>query len=88
MNLSAPDNKAHVITPQTISAYHSDAPISDPTQDVFDRWPFARRIAETIAARTDDASLCIGIYGSWGEGKTTVYYNSSNDNLRHTKTFK
>ena len=53
-------------------AYDSDAPISDPGQDDFDRWPFARRIAETIVARTDKASLCIGIYGSWGEGKTTV----------------
>jgi predicted KAP-like P-loop ATPase len=53
-------------------AYDSDAPISDPAHDDFDRWPFARRIAETIVARTDNASLCIGIYGSWGEGKTTV----------------
>jgi predicted KAP-like P-loop ATPase len=64
-------------------AYHSDAPISDPAQDAFDRWPFARRIAETIETRTDDASLCIGIYGSWGEGKTTVLHFIERQLARH-----
>ena len=58
-------------TPQILS-YHSDAPISDPAEDAFERWPFGQRIADTIATRTDAASLCIGIYGRWGEGKSTV----------------
>jgi hypothetical protein len=58
-------------TPQILT-YHSDAPISDPAEDAFERWPFAQRIGDTIATRTDPASLCIGIYGQWGEGKTTV----------------
>ena len=58
-------------TPQILT-YHSDAPISDPAKDAFDRWPFAQRIGDTIAKRTDPASLCIGIYGRWGEGKSTV----------------
>jgi len=53
-------------------AYHSDAPIHDPAEDAFDRWPFAQRIAETIVTRSDPANLCIAIYGGWGEGKTTA----------------
>ncbi len=54
------------------SHYTPDAALEDPNQDRFRRWPFARRIAETIAERTDSGSLVVGIYGPWGEGKTTV----------------
>ena len=50
----------------------SDTPIIDPAQDKFGRWPFAQRIAQTIVSRTDPSSIIIGIYGSWGDGKTTV----------------
>lgn len=53
-------------------AYVSDAPILDPENDRFRRWPFAKRIAETVAARGDPSSIVIAIYGGWGEGKTTV----------------
>jgi predicted KAP-like P-loop ATPase len=52
--------------------YRTDAPISDPRLDVFDREPFARRIADTIGERKDPSSLVVGIYGPWGDGKTTV----------------
>lgn len=45
---------------------------SEVTEDRFNRKPFAIRIAETIAGRTDAESLVIGMYGVWGEGKTTV----------------
>jgi len=50
----------------------SDTPIFDPAQDKFNRWPFAQRIAQTIVSRKDKSSIVIGIYGSWGDGKTTV----------------
>lgn len=53
-------------------AYVSDAPIDDPDGDRFNRQPFAQRIADTIAARKDPSSIVIGIYGAWGQGKTTV----------------
>lgn len=53
-------------------AYVSDAPIDDPDGDKFNRQSFAQRIADTIAARKDPSSIVIGIYGAWGEGKTTV----------------
>ena len=52
--------------------YSSDQPISSHEKDRFDRWPFARRIAETIARRRETSSLVIGIYGPWGDGKTSV----------------
>jgi hypothetical protein len=52
--------------------YRTDAPISDPRLDVFDREPFARRIADTIGERNDPSSIVVGIYGPWGDGKTTV----------------
>lgn len=54
------------------SLYISDAPILDPAYDRFGRLWFAKRIAETICARTDPSSLVIAIYGAWGNGKTTV----------------
>jgi predicted KAP-like P-loop ATPase len=55
-----------------MSSYVADAPISDPKLDRFDRWPFAKRIADTIAMHTDRSSLVIALYGIWGDGKTTV----------------
>jgi predicted KAP-like P-loop ATPase len=58
-------------TPKILT-YHSDAPICDPSEDAFERWPFAQRIGDTIAKRTDPANLCVGIYGRWGEGKSTI----------------
>lgn len=52
--------------------YIADSPITDPAFDRFGKWPFAQRVAQTIASRRDSSSIVIGIYGAWGEGKTTV----------------
>lgn len=52
--------------------YCSDSPVGRPTEDRFERWPFAVRLAEGIAKQGDHNSLVIGIYGAWGEGKTSV----------------
>lgn len=49
-----------------------DAALTDPEQDRFGRWPFARAVAETVARIEDPAGLVIGLYGPWGSGKTTV----------------
>lgn len=51
----------------------SDTSLSDPALDKFNRLSFARRIGEVIVSRRDSSSLAIGIYGAWGEGKTTVF---------------
>jgi KAP family P-loop domain len=52
--------------------YRTDQPLTDHRQDRFSRWPFARRIAETVARRDDPSCLILGLYGAWGEGKTSV----------------
>jgi predicted KAP-like P-loop ATPase len=52
--------------------YISDSPETEPDKDEFKRYPFAQKIAQTIASRQDPVSLVIGIYGEWGEGKSTV----------------
>jgi predicted KAP-like P-loop ATPase len=50
-----------------------DNPVLDPALDKFNRFPFSQRIAEVIVSRRDSSSIAIGIYGAWGEGKTTVF---------------
>jgi hypothetical protein len=52
--------------------YSTDQPIARRDQDRFNRWPFAKRIAETIGKATDSSSIIIGIYGPWGDGKTST----------------
>jgi hypothetical protein len=53
-------------------AYSSDQPISSRNEDRFNRWAFAERIADTLAGRSDAASIVIGLYGPWGDGKTST----------------
>ncbi|MFT3893378.1 MAG: P-loop NTPase fold protein [Anaerolineales bacterium] len=62
--------------------YSSDSPITDSNLDEFNRKEYSRRIAQTIARRKDTKSLVIGIYGKWGEGKTTVL-NFIESELKH-----
>ena len=52
--------------------YASDQPIATRADDRFNRAPFATRMADTIATRVDPASIVIGLYGPWGDGKTSV----------------
>jgi hypothetical protein len=57
---------------KTPEAYLTDAPIGSKAEDTFNRWPFAKRIADTLAARKDASSIVIGLYGPWGDGKTST----------------
>lgn len=43
-----------------------------PESDRFNREPFANKIAASIVNKTGNKNLVIGIYGKWGEGKTTL----------------
>lgn len=52
--------------------YSSDVPLTNPDYDKFNRYPFAQRISEILASRKDPSSIIIGLYGAWGEGKTSV----------------
>ena len=52
--------------------YSSDSPIYDQEYDKFSRWDFSIRIAQVISRRSDPSSIVIGLYGIWGDGKTSV----------------
>ncbi|MGP5311964.1 KAP family P-loop NTPase fold protein [Psychrobacter faecalis] len=56
----------------TTENYSSDAPVSTKDEDIFSRWKFSERVAQVIATRRDPSSIVIGLYGKWGDGKTSV----------------
>lgn len=56
----------------TESSMQADRPIGGRSEDIFDRAPFAEQIAGIIAARREKSSLVIGLYGPWGDGKTST----------------
>lgn len=51
---------------------HTDKPTSIKSEDRFLRYEFSKRIASIIATPKNDTSLIVGLYGKWGEGKTSV----------------
>jgi hypothetical protein len=53
-------------------SYSSDSPVDNQNEDKFSRWNFSERIAKVIAEREDPGSIVIGLYGAWGDGKTSV----------------
>ena len=52
--------------------YSADKPITNREQDRFQRFDFSKRIADTIKNRKSEESIVFGLYGSWGEGKSSV----------------
>lgn len=55
-----------------IKEYSSDAPVISKDQDLFSRWTFAERLGEVVSMRTDPSSIVVGLYGAWGDGKTSI----------------
>jgi|GEM_PF-7026691 len=53
------------------SYFHADKHVSIEADDAFGRYPFAKKLAELIASHYDSQGLVIGIYGQWGEGKSS-----------------
>src|SRR3990172_12326924 len=49
-----------------------DAPLDNPSFDCLDRAIFAQRIFKIIEGTPKVTNLTIGIFGSWGSGKTTT----------------
>lgn len=49
-----------------------DRPITARSADRFNRAPFASRLAQTLAIRVDPSSIVVGLYGPWGDGKTSA----------------
>lgn len=50
----------------------ADNPLYDPTTDRLGYAPFARYLADSIRQMTFPGSFIVGVYGSWGWGKTTL----------------
>jgi hypothetical protein len=49
-----------------------DSPIAVPEQDELGRSVFANAISDLILSAPSKSSLRLGVYGGWGEGKTSV----------------
>lgn len=62
--------------------YSADKPIINEKDDRFQRYGFAKRIAINIKERETTDCIVIGLYGVWGEGKTSVL-NFINAELQH-----
>ena len=49
-----------------------DSPVTEQKEDFFDRWRFAFELWQILGNAPKDWSVRLGIYGRWGEGKTSV----------------
>lgn len=49
-----------------------DAPVTERSEDFYDRWPIAKSISHIIATAPQQWSTRIGLFGPWGDGKTSV----------------
>jgi len=63
--------------------FSTDRPIGSAADDLLGRAPFAQSLARAIGAWTLRDSLVIGLFGPWGEGKTSVK-NMTLESLRKT----
>lgn len=50
----------------------TDLALEDPAHDIFGRDKFAKRVADILINKQTPDHLTVGIYGKWGEGKTTL----------------
>jgi hypothetical protein len=50
-----------------------DNPAQQRQDDEFNRWPFSKRLADTIAAfDASEGAPVLGLFGQWGYGKSTI----------------
>lgn len=52
--------------------FKPDKPIAENSEDAFNRGAFAKRVALIAENANTSTSIVVGIYGKWGEGKTSV----------------
>jgi hypothetical protein len=72
--LNAGDGKPVSATDSAGPRILGDDPVRTRAEDRLGRTRFASAIARTIIRRTDHSGLVIGLYGAWGEGKTSVLH--------------
>lgn len=52
--------------------FNSDKPIENASQDLLSRDEFAKRFSKALLGYEDISGLCIGLFGAWGSGKTSL----------------
>lgn len=57
---------------QVASEMQSERPLETAADDRLDRAPFSRRVAGVLADRPAADSIVVGLYGPWGDGKTSA----------------
>lgn len=65
--------------------YRSDSPIQKSSQDQLRRSDFALKLAKSLISYADKDSLCIGLLGPWGSGKTSLVNMVINDIQEESK---
>jgi len=55
-----------------MKSFSSDRPLTDPNEDLFEYARFAKAIANGIVQYDANDPLVLGIFGSWGSGKSTA----------------
>ena len=51
-----------------------DSPIRQESDDLLNRSEFAKKIGDSIINLNAENGLCIGMFGPWGSGKTSILY--------------
>lgn len=51
---------------------YSDIPIDKSSDDLLNRTSFAKSLAKAMVKHSSSEAFTIGLYGSWGSGKTSV----------------
>ena len=67
-----PDRAAARTGPAQVQRAGYDSPQSSESGDDLERWRFAAEIVEVIHGTPAEWSTRIGVFGKWGEGKSTV----------------
>lgn len=58
-----------------------DTPIESPSEDLLDRMPLVRHVADVLTSIRSDESYVVGLSGPWGSGKTS-FVNLMENELR------
>ena len=59
-------------SPSQKSSNATEQVLCSEEKDKFHRWQFAKRLFDIVSLTPIDASCRLGLYGKWGEGKTTT----------------
>lgn len=66
--------------------YVSDTPVENENEDVLERKVFVSALADSLINYQSKDSLVIGLYGSWGAGKTSILNMTKNHIKRETES--